>query len=239
MLTENRLWILSFYRTSEISGALFFGRLARAMKAGPVQRDMTKHFADESQHAWYWTNCINELGAQPLKLDAAYQEQYLAAAGMPANLMEVLAITQIFERRVINQYARHARIPTLEPAVRDTLTRIMGDERWHIQWVREALRSLEAEYSRGHIEATLKRFWEADQEVYRQTIAEHADRLQELMQAAPGLVAPAPTPELAGFDELIAAPLLLDAEPWPGEPPTGMDNDSERPENQEGPQHAR
>src|ERR1043166_5120509 len=59
---ENELWLLSFYRTSELSGALFFGRLARALRAGPIQRDLTHHFADESQHAWYWTRCIAELG---------------------------------------------------------------------------------------------------------------------------------------------------------------------------------
>src|SRR5207244_5261114 len=106
---------LSFYRTSEISGSLFFGRLARSMKPGPIQRDMTKHFSDEALHAWYWTSCIENLGAQPLKLREAYQDQYLAAAGMPANLMEILAITQIFERRVVNQYARHSRLSNVDP----------------------------------------------------------------------------------------------------------------------------
>ena len=30
-LPEHELWMLSFYRTSEISGALFFGRLARSL----------------------------------------------------------------------------------------------------------------------------------------------------------------------------------------------------------------
>ena len=238
MLTENGLWILSYYRTSEISGALFFGRLARAMKAGPVQSDMTKHFSDESQHAWYWTDCINQLGAQPLKLDAAYQEQYLAAAGMPANLMEVLAITQVFERRVINQYARHARATSLEPAVRDTLARIMVDERWHIKWVREALKSLETEYGRDYVEATLKRFWEADQEVYRKTIAEHSGRLQELMQPAPGLAHPSPPPELAGFEELIGTPLLLMAEPPAGQTPSAGECKSEEGQSAECPKNA-
>ena len=33
-------------------------------------------------HAWYWTDCIERLGAKPLKLDVAYQDQYLVAAGM-------------------------------------------------------------------------------------------------------------------------------------------------------------
>src|SRR5688500_8166637 len=86
MLSENERWILSFYRTSEISGALFFGRLAKSMRPGTVQRDMTKHFSDEAMHAWYWTSCLERLGEKPLKLDQSYQDQYLLAAGMPANL---------------------------------------------------------------------------------------------------------------------------------------------------------
>lgn len=183
MLDENDLWVLSFYRTSEISGALFFGRLARSMRPGPIQRDMTRHFSDESQHAWYWTQCIERLGAQPLKLDQSYQDQYLAAAGMPANLMEVLAITQVFERRVINQYARHARAPGLQEEVRETLARIMADERWHISWIRDALRSMEPEYGKDAIQATLKRFWRADQSVYRQTMEEHTERVRRLLQS--------------------------------------------------------
>ena len=117
MVDENTLWLLSFYRSSEISGALFFGRIARTLSASPIAHDLTRHFADESQHAWLWTDCIQQLGAKPLAIDAAYQDRYLAAAGLPANLMEVLALTQIFEQRVIRQYAQHSRAAscTVEP----------------------------------------------------------------------------------------------------------------------------
>ena len=182
MLSENDLWLLSFYRTSEITGALFFGRLARSMRPGPVQRDMTKHFSDESAHAWHWTHCIERLGAQPLKLDESYQDQYLEAAGMPVNLMEVLATTQVFERRVINQYARHERLPGVQPEVQETLARIMEDEKWHIQWVGDALQAMEPEYGKETVQATLKRFTQADQQVYQQTMDEHAERVQHLLR---------------------------------------------------------
>ena len=103
-IDENLLWILSFYRTSEISGALFFGELARSLRPSAIQQDMTRHFADEANHARYWTDCLAKLGAEPLKLPMAYQNQYLATAGMPTNLMEILAITQVFEKRVVAQY---------------------------------------------------------------------------------------------------------------------------------------
>jgi hypothetical protein len=182
MLSENELWLLSFYRTSEIGGALFFGRLARAMRPGPVQIDMSKHFADESQHAWLWSSCIDALGAKPLKLAGTYQDQYVAACGIPANLMEVLAITQVFEQRVTQQYARHLKAPGTQPRIRETLELIMKDERWHISWVRAALKALEAEYGADRIQATLDRFRLADREVYRKTMDEQRERINALFE---------------------------------------------------------
>ena len=180
-IDENELWLLSFYRTSEIGGALFFGRLAKSMKAGQNQRDMTKHFADEAQHAWYWTSCIEQLGAHPLKLTDAYQDQYASTAGLPVNLMEVLALTQVFEGRVINQYARHQQAPGIHDVVADTLARIMQDEKWHLEWVRRALHEMEPEYGKERIDETIRRFREADEEVYRRTVKEHEERIAHLV----------------------------------------------------------
>ena len=181
MIQENELWILSFYRRSEISGALFFGRLAQTVRAGAIQRDLTKHFSDESLHAWYWTDCIEKLGGKPLALDHSYQDQYIEAAGLPGNIMEILAITQVFERRVIGQYALHRALPGLPAEVEATLQRIMQDENWHIQWVGDALVSLEAEYGKEHIAKTIERYAAADRKVYEKTLDEHSGRLEALI----------------------------------------------------------
>lgn len=181
-MDENEKWILSFYRSSEITGALFFGRLAQTLKPGPIQRDLTKHFSDESLHAWYWQKCIEDLGEKPLKLRESYQDQYLEAAGLPVNIMEILAITQVFEKRVIQQYAIHSQVPDLHSVIRQTFERIMEDEKWHIEWVGKALKNLESEYGKELIEQTLKRFWKADQEVYGKTINEHEERLKHIVQ---------------------------------------------------------
>lgn len=180
---ENLCWLLSFYRTSEIGGALFFGQLARALRPSAIQRDMTRHFADEAQHARYWTECLERLRMDPLKLGQAYQDQYVAAAGMPVNLMEILAITQVFEKRVVSQYTLHSRIPDLEPEVGATLRKIMHDERWHLEWVRDALTTMESDYGREAIRETLRRFTEADREVYRGMAEEHGDRIDQRMLA--------------------------------------------------------
>jgi hypothetical protein len=182
-IDSNLHWILSFYRTSEIGGALFFGELARSLRPSAIQQDMTRHFADEANHARYWTDCMAELGVQPLKLATAYQNQYLAAAGMPANLMEILAITQVFEKRVVAQYALHGKSPNTPEPVRRTLETIMTDEQWHIRWIRDALAGMEGEYGADHIRATLRRFTLADREVYRRTALEHRERVRELKLA--------------------------------------------------------
>ena len=183
MNAENLQWILSFYRTSEISGALFFGELAQRLRPSAVQRDMTRHFADEACHAGYWTDCLAALGLEPLRLGSAYQDSYLDAAGLPANLMEVLAITQVFEQRVVAQYTLHAKTADMPEPVQNTLARILEDERWHVEWVREALNELRDDYGADRIAATLARYRDADRRVYRRLLDEHRDRLQALRTA--------------------------------------------------------
>ena len=183
-IDDNLHWILSFYRTSEIGGALFFGELARSLRPSPIQQDMTRHFADEANHARYWTDCLEKLGAEPLKLPAAYQNQYLAAAGMPGNIMEILAITQVFEKRVVAQYMLHSKSPGTPDIVRETIETIMADEQWHISWIRDALAGMEDEYGADNIRETLRRYTLADREVYRATAEEHRARLGELRLAS-------------------------------------------------------
>ena len=143
---------------------------------------MTKHFADEAAHAYYWTGAIQRLGREPLKLKDSYQDQYNDAIGIPTNVMEVLAITQVFERRVINAYARHERMPNLDPVVKETINRIMDDEKWHIEWIKNALKSLEPEYGKDHIDQTIKRYLLADKEIYAKTMQELEERYDDLLK---------------------------------------------------------
>lgn len=175
MRLDDDRWMLSYYRHSELNGALFFGRLARTVR-GPLQADFTRHFADESRHAHWWSETLDALGARPARVGQAYQDQYLEAAGLPANLMEVLAITHVFERRAAGQYARHARRADVQPAVRATLRRILDDEVQHLAWVRRALRDLEPEFGAGAVRAALARCAAADREVYRSTLEEYEER---------------------------------------------------------------
>ncbi|HEV8114928.1 MAG TPA: hypothetical protein VGP53_01725, partial [Acidimicrobiales bacterium] len=133
----------------------------------------------------YWTDCLDRLGTRPIKMSDAYQDQYLEAAGLPVNLMEIMAITLVFERRVINQYARHLAVPNVRVEVKETIERIMEDERWHVQWVRDALTGMEDRFGKDTIADTLRRYRQADREVYAHTLAEHEARLGFLLDAHP------------------------------------------------------
>ena len=180
-IRENDLWLLSFYRHSEIQGALFFAKVAQLVPSGEIQCDITRHFADESQHARYWTDTIAQLGASPLKISNAYQDRYFAAAGIPHSLMEVLAITQVFEARAIRQYGLHLQADNVHPLVKETLNRIMGDEKWHLSWVNAALKQIEETQSEEKVAQALRRYREADQLVFEQSMQEHGDRIRDLM----------------------------------------------------------
>jgi hypothetical protein len=181
--TENDLWLLNYYRASEINGALFFGRIARIVR-GPLQVDVTHHFADEANHARYWTQCISDLGHTPTRQMSGYQDQYLEAAGMPVNMMEVMAITHVFEKRVIGQYSQHLRA-AIHPLVRQTIETIMRDERWHVKYVRAALQEMAAKYGDNRVVETVNRYTAADQDVYAKTLAEYGERVPFL--AAPAV----------------------------------------------------
>jgi hypothetical protein len=51
-----------------------------------------------------------------------------------------------------------------------------------VQWVTDALKSLEKDYGEEHIQKTLKRYREADQEVYKKTISEHGERVEHILK---------------------------------------------------------
>jgi hypothetical protein len=177
-------WLLSYYRTSEIAGATFFARLAKSIRNPAIQHDLTKHFADESQHAWYWSECLAGLNAKPIRVADAYQSQYFDAIGAPVNLMEVLAITQIFEVRTIHHYSVHSKLPGVHPLIHDTIKKIMGDEGWHLQWVSAALREMEPEYGTDYVRSTLARYTAIDEDIYKTTVAEFEQRTQDLAVAS-------------------------------------------------------
>lgn len=178
-IDDHERWLLSYYRHCELGGALFFGRLARIVRPGPLQRDMTRQFADEARHADLWGRCLDGLGIAPVRVADAYQDRYLEAAGCPASLMEVLAVTHVFERRALRQYRDHARRAGVHPDVRRTIGALVEDEQRHLAWVHRALRDCEAEYGSDEVRAAVARYAAADEEIHRDALEEAAARAAE------------------------------------------------------------
>jgi len=93
----------------------------------------------------------------------------------------VLAVTLVFEQRVIGQYAQLKKAQIACDPVVATVDRIMTDERWHIQWVRRALVKLGDRFGEDVVRACVARYRVADEAVFKQLSLEHGHRLEEVM----------------------------------------------------------
>jgi acyl carrier protein/rubrerythrin len=179
-IDENELWILSYYRASELAGALVMGRLAGLTDDDDLRVNLTEHCAEEAGHAWLWTRTILEVGGKPLKVSETYQTRYYAETGPPTTVIEVLALTQVFERRVMKHFRHHLSRPGTHPAVARTLRQMIADEAGHIGWVKRRLDRCTDQAGGWAVAETLRRFVEVDHKVYAELL-EYRDRFHELV----------------------------------------------------------
>lgn len=139
MTNISELEMLNFYRASELHGGLILGQLARRVREPRLILELTRHAAEEVVHAQWWTETLLELGGTPAPVKDTYQTRYAAALGTPLATVEVLALTQVFERRVYRHFTEHLRRPGTHPATRATLRRMLDEERGHLAWVKRWL----------------------------------------------------------------------------------------------------
>lgn len=172
-ITDEELWILSYYRASELAGSLLMGRLARTATDDELRARLTWHFAEEARHAWRWTEVIRLLGADPLPIAETYQSSYLGRVGIPRSEIELLALTYVFERRVARHFALHRQLEEVHPLIRATLASMCGEEGPHLRWIKDRL---DAEPDRAGVTATLARYDAVDREVYRLEAERFAER---------------------------------------------------------------
>jgi acyl carrier protein len=213
-ISENDLWILSYYRESELAGGLIMGRLAHETDDDDLRVHLTEHCAEETMHAWLWTQAILKVGGTPRRVAETYQTRYYAEIGMPASMLEVLTLTQVFERRVIRHFRAHLKWPDVHPAVAETLQRMIEDEVGHISWVKDRLDRYAAEKGEAVVAETMRRFTEVDERVYEAAMR-YRDNARELLDPArrgtgesrPGLKAAAPNGTQAEVRRLVAKSL--------------------------------
>jgi rubrerythrin len=135
-VSETELGLLNFYRASELHGGLVLGQIARRVRDGDVVLKLLRHSAEEIEHARLWTEAIIAVGGRVEPVRRTYQTMYAEAIGCQVGLLQVLALTQIFERRVYRHFLDHLRRPGTHPVVAATLRRMIEEEKGHLSWVK-------------------------------------------------------------------------------------------------------
>lgn len=159
--TRNLAWKLNWYRQSELEGALLLGRMVRLAPDADTATRLLKHCADEARHAQLWSECIQKLDLPVVRIHRSYQSLFAEHGGIPSNLTEVLAFTQIFERRVHKRFTTERAQPDLSEIVRSTYDVMIRDEHDHLDWVHTWL------LAQPEAPALLSRYLQIDDTVYR------------------------------------------------------------------------
>jgi hypothetical protein len=164
-VSEDELRFLNFYRASELHGGLILGHVARRVRDGKLANELLRHSAEEVEHARLWTETILMVGGRVQPVRFTYQDRYGDIIGRPVGVLHVLALTQIFERRVYRHFTDHLRRPGTHPIVRATLRRMLEEEKGHLSWVKRWLD--EQALSRGpEVHEIMRRYAAVDRQVY-------------------------------------------------------------------------
>ena len=157
--------VLNFYRESQLHSGLILGQMVRRTNDARLILSLTRHSAEEVMHAQLWTETIIAIGGRPASVGDTYQTRYAAAVGAPSSGLEVLALTQIFERRIFRQFALHLRVPGIHPAIAATLRRMIDKERAHLTWVKAWLDE-QSRLRGSEVREVMSKYTLADKRIY-------------------------------------------------------------------------
>jgi hypothetical protein len=170
---RNLAWRLNWYRQSELEGALLLGRMVRVASDSFLVQKLTRHAADEARHAAIWAEAIIESGLPTIRIFRSYQSLYGDHGGMPVGMQEVLAFTQIFERRVHKRFSGELHQSDLPETARKAFEIMVADESDHLEWVLDWLRT------QADSAALLQKYQSVDLAVYR-AVLPYESRLWEM-----------------------------------------------------------
>jgi rubrerythrin len=164
---ETEVRIYSYYRDAELRGSNLIYRLMRILDDGDSQMMLSEHLADETRHAWLWTELIRELGAKPVPIEDGYQVRIGKRAGVPRHPVDLLALTVVVEQRALKRYMEHLKRPGLRERTLEVLRAVSKDEGWHIDWIRAKAREIaESEGTPNRFDEAIERFRRIDREVW-------------------------------------------------------------------------
>lgn len=165
LLTDRELWLLNFFRNSELHGALLMGRLARTLSGTELLANLTRHCATEAVHAALLSELIQELGGDLVPGIAPIQEYYSHDGGMPKELIDLLVLSETLEHRVLASYQEHLKGATVHSRTRQVLGQILEEEQQHggneDAWLEKALRHMPEE----EVARSRKKWQEIDRNV--------------------------------------------------------------------------
>ena len=165
-VTNSEAGVLNFYRASQLHGGLILGQMVRRTNDARLILSLTRHSAEEVMHAQLWTETIIAIGGRPAFIRNTYQAHCADAVGAPSTLLDVLALTQIFERRIFQQFTMHLRFHGIHPAIAATLRRMIEKERGHLMWVKAWLD--DQSRARGsEVREVMSKYARADQQAAR------------------------------------------------------------------------
>ena len=164
---EYEVLAYSYYRDAELRGSNLIYRLLRILRDDESQLLLSEHLADETRHAWLWTERIKELGAAPIQITDGYQVRIGKRAGVPRHPVDLLALTVVVEQRALKRYVEHMKRADVPERTREVLRAVSKDEGWHIDWVRKKGRDIATEQGiPERFDEALERFRAIDAEVW-------------------------------------------------------------------------
>jgi bacterioferritin (cytochrome b1) len=179
-VARREIVVYSYYRDAELRGSNLLYRLLRVFGDAEAQINLTQHLADETRHAWLWTELIREIGGAPLPIDDGYQVRIGKRVGVPRDVLDLLALTVVVEQRSLRRYREHMRRPDVPARTQEVLRAVTKDEVWHVDWIRRKARELEERGGVvGRLDEALRRYREVD----RAVMAELAEVEQALTSA--------------------------------------------------------
>lgn len=132
---RNLAWKLNWWRQSELEGALLLGRMVALADSAALCSRLTQHCAEEAEHSRIWSMALAELELPHVQIKRSYQSFYLHHTGLPGSLLEVLAFTQVFERRVHRRFREEIRNPNTPQPALNAYSQMIEDEKGHLAWV--------------------------------------------------------------------------------------------------------
>jgi ferritin-like protein len=170
---EREILLYSYYRDAELRGSNLIYRLLRILPDDESQMLLSEHLADETRHAWLWTERIREMGGAPRMISDGYQVRIGKRSGIPRDPVDLLVLTVVVEQRALRRYQEHLKRPGVPDRTLEVLRAVTKDEGWHIDWVRKKARELAARAGDPErFDRALERFRAIDREVWRELEAE-------------------------------------------------------------------